>query len=227
MATCAAWFGALIPSLATAQDGRFIDFPDDTSTTSYDVSTVQMISPGRFTVISTIIDNPDVMKFKLKVHDTLETYCTRPDGKYDAPAELFILGQPDMAVEKINVESRITEIARKKYSVRNAIWRLPYKRLAFRSSNGSLSQGFELFTCVGLTAQRTDKDQREGRSVILNGIQAKKLFDCKRGLMGSFLNENDDPATAITYFVQPDTYGFLEYLAVCQRVTNEPPYLPK
>jgi hypothetical protein len=59
----------------------------------------------------------------------------------------------------------------------------------------------------------------------LNGWRSKELFDCKRGLMG--INENDDPAKPMTYFVRPDTLGYRYYLAVCDRVTHERPYEPK
>jgi len=47
----------------------------------YDLRTVQMIQPGRFTILSTEIDGGDLMTLELKVLDTLRTYCKRPDGK--------------------------------------------------------------------------------------------------------------------------------------------------
>ena len=44
---------------------------------TYDLDTVQVVQPGRFAVIETTIDNPDVMRFELKVLGTLRPYCAR------------------------------------------------------------------------------------------------------------------------------------------------------
>jgi hypothetical protein len=68
----------------------------------------------------------------------------------------------------------------------------------------------------------------ETRSVIMNGIRTKELFDCKRGQVGIFIGqENNDPEKAITYFVRPDTRMFRYYFGVCYRVTHEEPYTPE
>jgi hypothetical protein len=45
------------------------------------------------------------MKFKLKVLSTLQTYCTRPDGQYPAPADVLTLGTPDIPIKSIEVKS--------------------------------------------------------------------------------------------------------------------------
>ena len=66
-----------------------------------DLNTVQIIQPGRFTVIETTIDNPDMMRFELKVLAVLRTYCARAAGQYAAPADLLMLGPPDMPVKKL------------------------------------------------------------------------------------------------------------------------------
>jgi hypothetical protein len=87
------WLVASSPSWAGDQDERFVEFPVPSGKTqTYDLSTVQMIEPGRFTIIGTSIDNADVMKLELKVLDTLRTYCNRPDGKYSPPVDIFTLG---------------------------------------------------------------------------------------------------------------------------------------
>lgn len=120
----AVWIVVSCPSWAIDNQDRFIEFPGDNSTETYDLSTVQMIQPGRFTIISTTIDNPDVMKFELIVLGKLQGYCARPDGKYAAPAEILTLGLSDMPVESIEVESN------KKYHTRTVNWSYPYKRKA-------------------------------------------------------------------------------------------------
>ena len=63
--------------------------------------------PGRFTIIGTSIDSADVMKLELKVLDTLRTYCSRPDGKYPAPVDVFTLGPPDLPIESIEVKTPV------------------------------------------------------------------------------------------------------------------------
>jgi len=91
---------ASCPSWASEQQNRFIEFPSAINTLIYDLDTVRIVTPGRFTIISTRIDNPDVMKFELNTLTALKSYCTRPDGKYPAPSDLFQLGQPDLPVDR-------------------------------------------------------------------------------------------------------------------------------
>jgi hypothetical protein len=78
-------------------------------------------SPGRFAIMSTKIDNPDVMKFELNTLTSLKSYCTRPDGKYPAPSDLFQLGQPDLPVGQIEVETHAPD--------KWVFWKYPYRRL--------------------------------------------------------------------------------------------------
>jgi hypothetical protein len=108
-------FAVLVGSCPSwAQDGRFIEFSaPGGKTQTYDMSTVQMIQPGRFTIITTSIDTPDVMKFELKVLGILRTYCSRPDGEYPAPADAFALGPPDMEVKSIKVTSNPKQLSGK------------------------------------------------------------------------------------------------------------------
>jgi hypothetical protein len=74
-------FAAYCPALA--EDERFVEFPAPRGQTmTYDLSTVQTIQPGRFTIIGSEIDSGDVMRFELDVLDSLRAYCKRPDGKY-------------------------------------------------------------------------------------------------------------------------------------------------
>jgi hypothetical protein len=88
---------SLLPTTsARPQDKQnsFIEFKDRQQTTTYDLRTVNLIQPGKFVIVETIIDEPDVMRFKLKVLDTLRSQCDRPVGSYPAPAETFTLGPP-------------------------------------------------------------------------------------------------------------------------------------
>ena len=79
------------------ENERFVEFPwPGGKTRTYDLSTVQMIQPGRFTILSTSIDDADVMKFELKALYTLRSYCKRSDGSYPPPTDLFTLGPPDL-----------------------------------------------------------------------------------------------------------------------------------
>jgi hypothetical protein len=74
---CMIWLVASCPTWVSDQDKRFLEFPNKKDTVTYDLNTVQIIQPGKFTVIETTIRNPDVIKFELKVLDTLRTYCAR------------------------------------------------------------------------------------------------------------------------------------------------------
>jgi hypothetical protein len=65
------------------------------------------------------------------------------------------------------------------------------------------------------------------RARITNGEKMTKLFDCKRGLAGSFIKDGDDPARVA---LSPIRYGSRvdeEYLRVCSEVMHEVPYVPK
>jgi hypothetical protein len=57
-------------SLAAQDNNRFVEFQGRGSTETYDFRYVQMLQPGGFTIVSTSIDDADVMKLKLKVLDT-------------------------------------------------------------------------------------------------------------------------------------------------------------
>jgi len=205
---CVAFFAGSYAALAQDQKDRFVEFQEDNDMVTYDLNTVKIIQPERFTVLSTTIDNLDVMKYKLTAFDTLQKFCTRTAKKYPVPVEIFTLGPPDMQIE--NIEVKVTP------SRKIVWWSDPYQRLAAKTPGG-LVQNFDVVFC--------DQTQ-ESRSEITNGLQSKELFDCKRGLVGFFLDANDDPAQAIPYFVSPGTRGFRHYLSVCYSVTHEVPFQP-
>lgn len=222
---CAACLVASCPSWADDQDARFIEFPNTHDTVTFDLSTVQMIQPGRFTVISTTIDNPDVMKLELKVLSTLRTYCSRPDGEYPAPTDVFTLGRPDMPVKNVEVITKQTQLAGKTYPFKMISWSYPYMKLA-RKSQGQTEQSLAFLHCKQWD-ETEEKLYSEHRAAITNGFRSKELFDCKRGQTGMFIHEEDDPAKAITGFVRSGTYRHQYYLGVCYRVTHELPYDPE
>jgi hypothetical protein len=62
---CTLWLLASCPSWASDETDRFVEFSHHGETTTYDLATVQMLQPGRFTIFSTSIDDPDVIKFEL------------------------------------------------------------------------------------------------------------------------------------------------------------------
>jgi hypothetical protein len=208
------------PGASSADDGknRFVAIERQDEIVTYDLTTVQMIQPGKFSVIQTTIAPPDVMKFKLKVLETLRTFCTRPDGKYPIPSEVFTLGPPDMSVENVEVGSQ--------ENFKMASWKLPYRRLAVIFATGP-AEGFSFLHCKQPDNQTEEQLYWSQRNLITNGLQVKELFDCKRGLDGMFLHEDDDPRKVITGFVRQGSRIERDYFAVCYRVMQEPPYLPE
>jgi hypothetical protein len=211
---CSMWLVASCPSWAGDKDGRFLEFQLENGTQTYDLNTVQMIQPSRFAIISTTINNRDVMKFELDALDILRTYCARADGKYPAPANVFTLGPPDMPVQNIDVASNPTNLAKR------ILWYYPYKRLAVPG----LGQTLTVLSC-NLASETEDLSYFwKAKAMITDGTRQKSLFDCKRGLMGFYLYDKEG---ALTDFVPKGTQAFEEYRSVCRAVTHEAPYLPE
>jgi len=225
-----AWLVATCPSWARDDKDRFLEFQEDHYTLTYDITTVQMIGPSRFTITHTTIDTPDMMKLELKAFATLQPYCARADGKYPAPADVLALGPPDLPVENIEVKTNRTKFAGKIYPHKTVSWNYPYKRLAIKTQEGLVQYPAPVFHCKDQLDTENEYQNHiiETRSVIMNGIRNKELFDCKRGQVGTFIgHENDDPAKAMTYFVRPETRIFRYYFGVCHWVTHEEPYTPE
>jgi len=129
------YMALLLPCRATEQDSRFVEVKiGEHSTATYNLSTVQIIQPGRFTIFATTIDNPEVMKFRLKVLDTLQTYCSWPVGKYPAPNDLLALGPADMPIKNIEVENGKPD--QNGQSRKMATWAYPYRKLAWNNTAG-------------------------------------------------------------------------------------------
>jgi hypothetical protein len=156
---CIMWLITCCPSWARDQEKRFLEFPNDTDTVTVDLNTVQIIQPGRFTVIETTIDNPDMMRFELKVLATLRTYCARAVGQYPAPTDLLMLGPPDMPVKNIEVSRKMV------------VWYYPYKRLQGGAGGLDCRSG-----------NRTEQDlYSEAWDVITKGIRVKGFMIANEG----------------------------------------------
>ena len=151
-------------SLAAQDNKRFVEFQERGLTQTYDLSTVQMLQPGRFTIVSTQIDDADVMKLELKVLDTLRTCCKEPDGKYPAPTDLFALGPPDLPIATIDVQSYSSGL---KY----AFWYYPCDRLAGHLVNGRVVQKEMDLQCKDGLADEGFYFAK--RASIMNGYQTK------------------------------------------------------
>jgi len=207
-------------SLANQDNKRFVAFQQRGSTETYDLSTVQILQPGRFSIVSTSIDDADVMKLRLKVLDTLRTYCNQPNGKYPAPTDLLALGSPDMEIESIEVQTVSRLVKGRNISLKFVSWHYPYDRLALHIVGGKVAP-------MGGDLKCTDDEENyfAQRTQIMTGIRTKELFDCKRGLMGNFRDDDDDDP--FTYFVKPQTYGRRVYNEICLRVTHETPHSPE
>jgi hypothetical protein len=179
--------------------GRFLEFPGSGDTTTFDLNTVQKMQPGRFTIIGTSIDEPDVKKFRLKALDVVRSYCAFADGKYPAASDLLTLGSPDKSVENIEVKNKFVQ------------WPYPYE---------GVPGGGVMLACD------RPADYTEARNSISNGTRTKYLYDCKRGLYGAFLHQNDDPIKAMTAIPPKGSVALKYYLSACQAVTHEAAYIP-
>jgi hypothetical protein len=207
---------ALRPSVAAGSSDTFVEISrgTQTETWTYDLRSVQLIEPEKFTVNVTVVADPDVMRFNLKSLDTLWTYCEHPDGQYPAPPDLLTLGKPDMPVEKIKVETSHGLMESKVIS-----WRVPYNRLPWRDL-----RSYAMVFCWGGTPANGTEWYRQARSVIVNGYRARYFYDCKRAVMGHFFEEKEDVSE--TFVVHRDTGFARDYQALCQRVTGKAPYPP-
>ncbi len=222
------------PSLADEND-RFIEFPEPPAKTrTYDLHSVQILQPGRFTILSTSIDDPDVLRFELKALDNLRSYCKRPDGSYPPPANLFTLGPPDLPLKDVEVKSSQTQSVGRTRYFKSATWAYPYKRLAIED-HGKFLPDEAYFFCKDGTATDEWELYLKKRAPIINGTREKELFDCKRALKGHFVTLNEDSGEPIQFWpddpakiqldpVTPSSYNDLWYRGVCLRVMHEKPY---
>jgi hypothetical protein len=211
----------LIVEQSLAKDNRFVEFPDQYHSTTYDLSTVQFLLPRKFSIVATIIDNPDRQRARLKVFDALDGYCKRPDGEYEAPPELFTLGPPDLPITKIVVRSYQTNFIGK-YIFKDAKWYLPYKRLAYDAKGEYPTE--VLYRCRDIDEMTTLEFHNKGRSEILNGYRQKQVYDCDRALMNVYTS--DSLLELPMSLVRSGTGFSVYYERLCRILTGKAPYEP-
>ena len=216
---CSAWLLACCPLWASDQQPRFLEIMDGGGRLIFDFNTVKIIQPGRFSIIESKIDDPDRMRFRLRILIALRSYCERADGQYPAPADFLMLGLPNMPVKNIEVKSGQEQIGDTTVPFRMVSWSYPYRQLGPAAAS---------VHCKSFNPNRTDVDLvLEDVARIANGTRSRVLYDCKQGLWGVLANEDDDPSKAQTLHVQKGTRAFTNYLSMCRTVTNEEPYVPK
>lgn len=201
-------------------DTKWIELENGIETVTYDLHSVEMLDPGKFTIIATSIDHPDVMRFRLSVLTALRGYCTRPDGKYPPPGKLFSLGKPDMTIQFIQVNTRY--LARGRF--KNVVWGSPYHKMALTDPTG-LVENPNFFDCEGPAVSSSDEEYNQLRSDIINGLRTKELYDCRRGVVGTFVNE-DDPPSKVVAGVNIKGVFAQAYIRLCHAITGEYPYIP-
>ena len=166
---CALWL--FLSSPLQAEEKRFLETRGPTGATEiFDLASVQMIAPGRFTIQNISLDDVDVMKFKLGVLSAQRELCERAaPGKYRPREDVFRLGSPDLPVSDF-------EVTQNSPGVKIVQWSYPYKRLA----SGESSQSIGFLKCGKA------EDFLDAMKSITNGSRTKYLYDCKRGLGGPF-----------------------------------------
>jgi hypothetical protein len=199
---------------------RFVEFKDKSQTTTYDLRTVEVIQPGKFVIVETFLDHPDVMRFNLKVLDALRSHCARPAGTYPPPTEVFTLGPPDMPVKDIEVTIRRSTWPGTNDRVKTAFWWRPYIKTMVGEGAGISS-----YRCN--QPFHSDEDEYfDDRNSILNGTKIKELFDCNRGLQGTYFDADEhDYRKILIHPIPKGTVGEAYYIGVCRAVTGKDPYL--
>jgi len=193
---------------------RFVELRYGGFTSVYDLRTVRVIQPGKFTIIVRATRDPDDIRIKVRVLDALRPYCDRPDGHYPPPREMVDWTLVDMPVDNITVHTK-DDTQFPGHPTKVAKWTIPIKRLALFD---------QMIVCQGQPGG-ADTYYSQARQALLDGISSKELFDCKRGIVGTFLLS--DPSK-VELGVIPKT-GLLpasSYIAVCQKVTGARPYIP-
>ena len=221
----ALFFGMYARQAVFAADpkDRFLEFHGKHDTSTYDLTSVEVIQPDKFTIRHTLIDDAEIITLKMKALDTLRSYCSRPDGEYEAPEDMLTLGSPDMPVAKIELQSRKVKIANKEYPSKIAIWTFPYDGLAVHHEDGRVEQYPAWFDCQS-PLETQEEAYAEARSSIMNGNQEKEMYDCRRFVMGVFSRLDEDASKAFTFAPRG---GYLDrYMSVCYAVTGKVPYTP-
>jgi len=204
---CSAWLLVSCPSWASDQNARFLEIMDGGGRRIFDLNAVEIIEPGRFSVIERKIDDPDRMRMRLKILIALRRYCERPDGQYSAPTDFLTLGIPIIPVKKVEVKAGVVS------------WAYPYRQLGPTAAS---------VHCKSFDPTRSEIDLfLEDMVTVTDGLPSKVVYDCNQGRWGVVPNTADDPANAQTRNVEKGTQAFANYLSICRAVTREQPYVPE
>jgi hypothetical protein len=244
---------------AAGSSGSFVEFHvpggpyhPGGQTDVFDLDTVHMTLPGKFTMVETIIDDPERVALQLNILDVLRPYCARPDARYPAPQKLLSMLNSEFAPDIIEVNDAGI-----------------YKALSWSYIPMT---GWNVTSLQCRTAtEREDHWYLRQRSLITDGLKIKAIFDCKRGLSGFFLKDTGSGAPSnpvaeylfttmrilmemvarggpldlllsvaktagpraadplpefITLSADRGSQLEVEYLGVCQRVMREVPFSP-
>ena len=209
--------GRLQSASAADTAERFVEFPYVNATKTYDLETVEIVQPGRFTIISTMIDNRDLMNLRLKTLDALRAYCDRKDGEYQPSVDVLALWSPDLPIIPISVQSSPPNTPGE--GVKTVVWKYPYKKLVL--NNGE--RDWEILFCKGRGKTKTQW-YLDHKNDIMNGYKKKELFDCKRGVTGFYTAVTDDPSKpAVAFMVSAECTICIQ---LCRAVTGKWPDLP-
>jgi hypothetical protein len=75
-------------------------------------------------------------------------------------------------------------------------WPVPYRRVADPDGRGGLKGEVSFVVCWGGNPPDGNQWYSEKRNAIMTSSRIKYLFDCNRGVMGSFVDGRDDASKA-------------------------------
>jgi hypothetical protein len=206
---------SLISGAALALDEKqpFIEFSNPRETVSFDLRTVKLIQPGKFTISNTTVANPDYMKVELNALDIMREHCSSPDGNYEVGERALAGGEPDLPVKAIKVASdRHNDSWGRATTSKLVTWELPYSKFHDR---GPIEKSF---VCKYDNESEAYTYQHQ-RSLITNGTSSSMTFDCRRELV-AFGGAED-------YVSKPPfgSYAFGFYFNLCEAVIHERPFV--
>lgn len=197
-------------SVAAGDKEQFVEFEARGTTHTFDLTTVDLLQPGKLSIRYTTIDSPEIIRVRLAIFDALKDACSKPAGKYPVPEAILRLKKPDMPSKEIEVD--VTK------GIKVAEWERPYREDTLAPG----VQSAEMLVC-NPKGRKLDDQYHERRQSVMNGIKGKIMFDCRRALMGIYRDEDD--AEPMVVAVRGDLNS-LFYFDICWKVTGQQPYWP-
>jgi hypothetical protein len=192
------------PALSEDSQQRFVEFPTENDVTIFDLASVKIVQPGRFTILHTTLYNADVMRFRMGIIDVLRQYWSRPDGKYlPPPQNVLSLGPPELSLASIDKEHGVVA------------WPLPYVRFKLYRNE----QDSQFYDCNHDERKTDEQNYSDQRRLLTNGSTSQYLFDCRCAFLGLVHDDDVSGATLI-----PMTKGRVithYYERSCLTVTHE------